>query len=157
MAVTLGTIAFGLFSGFVAWMLTEFMAKPFRKAVDLASEARTLLIVYGNVQARYLGSATSVDAPLTVQTLPEGAEKRLSEAEGKFRELGARFQAFAATDVAASWVFRRLGIDLHEAGLAFLALSNSVGIYGKQRADAQARAAQALRLRRAKDETPETH
>ncbi|MBP1064874.1 hypothetical protein JOE51_006341 [Bradyrhizobium japonicum] len=155
--VTLGTIAFGLVSGFVGWMLTEFMAKPFRKALDLAAEAKTLLIVYGNVQARYMGSATSLDAPLTQQQIPEGAEKRLSEAEGKLRELGARFQAFAATDTAASWMLRCLGIDLHEAGLAFIGLSNSIGIYGKQRADAQTRADQALRLRRSKDETPETH
>ena len=37
------------FSGFVGWMLTEFLAKPFRKGVDLTSD---VLIVFDNVQAR---------------------------------------------------------------------------------------------------------
>jgi hypothetical protein len=128
-------------------MLTEFVAKPFRKAVDLIAEARAAMIIFGNVQARSKGSPTDADAPLVPQGLPQEAEKRLQKAEETFREIGARMQAFASTDAAATALLHALGADMHAAGLAFIGLSNSIGVYGKQRADASVRAEQALRLR----------
>jgi hypothetical protein len=44
------SIGFGLLSGFVGWMLSEFLAKPFRRGVDLVAEARTAIIIYANVK-----------------------------------------------------------------------------------------------------------
>ncbi len=145
--ITLSTIAFGLLSGFIGWMLTEFVAKPVRKGVDLIAEARTALIVYANVQARFRGHATNLDASLTPTDLPDEAEERLRAAERAFREISAKMQAFASTDVPAALAMRLLGVDFHEAGVAFMGLSNSIGIYGKGRHDAKARVEQALRLR----------
>lgn len=49
--MTFTSIAFGLVSGFVGWMLTEFLAKPFRKGIDLIADAQTLTIVYANVNS----------------------------------------------------------------------------------------------------------
>jgi hypothetical protein len=144
--ITLWTIAFGLVSGFAGWMLTEFLAKPFRKAVDLIAEARASLIIFGNVQARYRGKPGDIEAPLVAIDIPSEAEDRLKEAEKTFRELGARLQAFAAVEQPTAWTMQAIGTDLHEAGLAFIGLSNSIGVYGKQRHDAQQRAERALRL-----------
>jgi hypothetical protein len=144
--ITLWTIAFGLVSGFAGWMLTEFLAKPFRKAVDLIVEARASLIIFGSVQARHRSSPRDVDADLVACDMPSEAEDRLKEAEKTFRDLGARLQAFAAVEGPAVWTMRVIGTDLHEAGLAFIGLSNSIGVYGKQRNDAQQRAERALRL-----------
>ena len=101
--MTLTSIAFGLFSGFVAWMLTEFLAKPFRKGVDLTSDVCTKLIVFDNVQARYRETAAE---DLTDLTIPEQAEKRLRGAEETYRDLGARLQAFAATEPLATTCLR---------------------------------------------------
>jgi hypothetical protein len=144
--ITLWTIAFGLVSGFAGWMLTEFLAKPFRKAVDLIAEARASLIIFGNVQARYRGSPRDIEAPLVANDIPSEAEDRLKEAEKTFREIGARLQAFATVEQPVAWTMRAIGTDLHEAGVAFMGLSNSIGVYGKQRHDAQQRAEKALRL-----------
>lgn len=144
--ISLSSIAFGLVSGFVGWMLTEFLAKPFRRAIDLVAEARASLIIFGNVQARYRGSPTDIDASLTNVDIPSEAEDRLKEAEKAYRELAARLQAFAAVERPATWMLRLLGTDIRQAGVAFMGLSNSIGVYGKQRHDAQQRAEKALRL-----------
>ena len=142
--MTLTSIAFGLFSGFVGWMLTEFLAKPFRKGVDLTSDVRTKLIVFDNVQARYRETAAE---DLTDLTIPEQAEKRLREAEETFRDLGARLQAFAATGPLATTCLRVLGLDFKDAGAALIGLSNSVGVFGKQRAHFKQRLEAALHIK----------
>ena len=76
--------------------------------------------------------------------IPEDAEARLVKAEQTFRELGAKMQAFAATDQVAAHVLWALGTDLRSAGVALIGLSNSIGIYGQPRHDAQNRVAAAL-------------
>jgi hypothetical protein len=143
--MTITSIAFGLVSGFLGWMLTEFLAKPFRKGVDLSSDVRTKLIVFDNVQARYRETAT--EEQLTDLAIPEQAEKRLRDAEETFRDLGARLQAFTASEPMATTCLRVLGIDFKDAGAALIGLSNSVGVYGKQRAHFKQRLESALRFR----------
>jgi hypothetical protein len=125
-------------------MISEFLAKPFRRGIDLIAEARTSIIVYANVQARARITGTSGDGIAMHVEIPEDAEARLRKAEEKFRELGAKMQAFAATDLAAARVLRTLGTDLRSAGVALIGLSNSIGAYGQQRHDAQKRVAAAL-------------
>jgi hypothetical protein len=51
-------------------------------------------------------------APPCPFEIPEDAEARLVKAEQIFRELGAKMQAFAATDRAATRVLRALGMTL---------------------------------------------
>jgi hypothetical protein len=69
---------------------------------------------------------------------------RIGRAEEVFRDVGARMQAFAATDRAAAALLRGLGTDVSAAGTALIGLSNSIGVYGYPRQDAQSRVARAL-------------
>ena len=139
---SLWSIGFGLLSGVVGWMISEFLAKPFRRGIDLVAEARTLSIVYANVQARARMRAD--DGYVSYVEIPEEAEARLRKAEEAFREVGARIQAFAATDRAAAGLLRILGTDFTAAGTALIGLSNSIGVYGHPRHEAQNRLARAL-------------
>jgi hypothetical protein len=119
---SLWSIGFGLLSGVVGWMISEFLAKPFRRGIDLIAEARTSVLVYANVQAR---------AKMTRQdgyAAHEEAEERLLKAEEALRELGAKMQAFAGTDRAAAFILRALGANLRSAGIALIGFSNSIGI-----------------------------
>jgi hypothetical protein len=93
-------------------MISEFLAKPFRRRVDLVAEARTSIIMYANVQARARVAGTGGDGLAVNLEIPEEAEGRLVKAEQIFRELGAKMQAFAATDRAAARLLRALGLTL---------------------------------------------
>jgi hypothetical protein len=138
------SIAFGLLSGVAGWMISEFLAKPFRRGIDLVADARTSVLVYANVQARAKMAAGRDDGYAAHVELTEDAEARLQKAEEVFRELGAKMQAFAGTDRAAAFVLRVLGADLRLAGIALIGLSNSIGTYGQQRHDAQQQVATTL-------------
>jgi hypothetical protein len=138
------SIGFGLLSGVVGWMISEFLAKPFRRGIDLVADARTSVLVYANVQARAKMAAGRDDGYATHVELTEEAEARLRKAEEALRELGAKMQALAGTDRAAAFVLRALGTDLRSAGIALIGLSNSIGTYGQQRHDAQHRVAATL-------------
>ncbi|KRR21334.1 hypothetical protein CQ14_06705 [Bradyrhizobium lablabi] len=131
--MTFTSIAFGLVSGFVGWMITEFLAKPFRKGIDLIAEAQSLTIVHANVQARCREVGTAGDGPIEQLHIPEEAEQRLQTAERSFREQGARLQAFAQTDRFAAQTLKLFSIDMLAAGVALVAMSNSIGIYGVNR------------------------
>jgi hypothetical protein len=125
-------------------MISEFLAKPFHRGIDLVAEARMSILIYANVQARARLTGTGGDGLASLVEIPEDAEARLRKADETFRELGAKMQAFAATDRAAARLLRALGTDLSLAGVALIGLSNSVGIYGQPRHDAQKRIAAAL-------------
>jgi len=78
---SLWSIAFGLLSGVVGWMISEFLAKPFRRGIDLVADARTSIIIYANVQARARIAGTAGDGPALHIELSEDAEARLRAAE----------------------------------------------------------------------------
>jgi hypothetical protein len=80
---TASSIVLGLISGFVGWILTEFVAKPIRRGLDLAAEAQASMIEYANVRARYDSKGKSTG-------LTEDEEKRLQEAEARYRRLSAQ-------------------------------------------------------------------
>jgi hypothetical protein len=141
--VSFSSIGFGLLSGVVGWMISEFLAKPFRRGIDLVADARTSVLVYSNVEAR---AKVSPNGYASHVELTEESEKRLRKAEEILRELGAKMQAFAGTDRAAAFVLRALGTDLRSAGIALISLSNSIGSYGQQRHDAQSLIAATLGL-----------
>ena len=48
----LSDIAFGLAAGVLGWTVAEFFGKPFRRGLDLVSDARTSTILHANVPAR---------------------------------------------------------------------------------------------------------
>ena len=122
-----------MLSGVVGWMISEFLAKPFRREIDLVAEARTSVLVYANVQARAKVPVDRDDGYAVHVELTDEAEARLRKAEEVLRELGAKMQAFAGTDRVAASVLRALGTDLRSAGIALIGLSNSIGTYGQQR------------------------
>ena len=130
-----------MLSGVAGWMISEFLAKPFRRGIDLVADARTSILIYANVQAR---AKARGDGYVAHVELTEDAEARLRKAEEALREFGAKMQAFAGTDRAAALVLRALGTDLRSAGIALIGLSNSIGTYGQQRHDAQQHVATTL-------------
>lgn len=144
--MTFTSIAFGLVSGFVGWMLTEFLAKPFRKGIDLIADAQTLTIVYANVQARCRQVGTAADGPIEHVDISDEAEERLRAAERAFREQGARLQAFARTDRFAARTLKLLSIDMLAAGVALIGMSNNVGVYGINRHRARSELEAKLRV-----------
>ncbi|MGM4870454.1 hypothetical protein AB7645_04395 [Bradyrhizobium sp. 956_D2_N1_5] len=137
--VTVTSVLVGLFSGAVGWLLTEFIAKPIRRALELAADARASLIDYANVSARFdsRGKSTS---------LSDDAEARLAEAEKKYRRLSAEFYAFAQTDRAAHFVLKHLALDAQGIGTALMQLSNNLGQEGGGRKSAIKEAKKALKV-----------
>lgn len=145
--MTLASIAFGLMSGFVAWILTEFFAKPFRRGLDLVMEVRTKAIIFGNVPARFQSQSADGTGPFLSTEATKEDLQRLRSAEEGYRELGAKLQAFAKTEPLATWVMLRIfGLKVLEAGVALLALSNTLGVYGQERRNSMARLETALRM-----------
>lgn len=146
--MTLTSIAFGLISGFVGWILTEFFAKPFRRGLDLVIEVRTKTIIFGNVPARYKSQSSDGTGPFFPTEATEDELERLRAAEEGYRELGAKLQAFAKTEPLATWALRLFGLKIEGAGSALIGLSNALGVYGQERADFMRRLDLALRIHR---------
>lgn len=141
----LWTLIIGFFSGSVAWLLTEFFAKPFRRGIDLVAEVSTELVMSANVPARARERGRSSDEVVPAG-LTDDAEARLAGAERDFRKLAARLKAFAKTEPYATWALKALGRDIESAGTALISLSNSIGVYGQQRHDATRRVESSLGL-----------
>jgi hypothetical protein len=135
----ISSIILGLISGFVGWILTEFVAKPIRRGLDLAAEAQASMIEYANVRARY-----DSDGDLT--DLPDEDEKRLQEAEARYRRLSAQLYAFARTDRVAYRIVRPI-FDAEWAATSLMGLSNNIGQYGGGRHAAIEEAEKALKVK----------
>ena len=136
--MTAGSVLLGLICGFIGWILTEFFAKPFRRGLDIGADAQASMIEYANVSARY-------DAKGQLTELSDDEEKRLGEAEAKYRRLSAQLYAFARTDRVAS---RILGLmfDAEGAATALMQPSNNVGQDGNGRRLATEEAKKALKV-----------
>ena len=134
-----GSIFLGLLSGFVGWVLTEFIAKPFRRGLDIAADAQASMIEYANLRSR-------CDADGKSTKLTDEEEKRLQEAEAKYRRLSAQLYAFARTDGIAARILRPV-FDAEHAATALMGLSNNVGQYGGGRHAATEEAKKALHVR----------
>jgi hypothetical protein len=134
----ISSIVLGLISGFVGWILSEFIAKPIRRGLDLAAEAQASMIEYANVRAR-----CDSDGDLT--NLTDDDEKRLQEAEARYRRLSAQLYAFARTDGVAYRIVRPI-FDAEWAATALMGLSNNIGQYGGGRHAATEAAQKALKV-----------
>jgi hypothetical protein len=136
--LSVGSIVLGLISGFVGWILTEFIAKPIRRGLDIAADAQASMIEYANLRARH-------DSKNKPTGITEEEEKRLQEAETKYRRLSAQLYAFAQTDRLASLILRPL-FDAERSATALMGLSNNVGQYGSGRHAATEEAKKALKV-----------
>ncbi|QPF83936.1 hypothetical protein IC762_30485 [Bradyrhizobium genosp. L] len=84
--MTLTSIALGLLSGFIGWILTEFVAKPFRRGLDLVIEVRTMAIIFDNVPTRYRTQSTDGYGPFFGTEATKEDLDRLRAAEEGYRE-----------------------------------------------------------------------
>ncbi|MGB6080246.1 MAG: hypothetical protein WBF99_12380 [Xanthobacteraceae bacterium] len=137
--VTISTILLGLLSGFVGWILSEFLAKPIRRGIDLAAKAKALFIEHANVSARVNEQGDLTD-------LNDQEEERLSKAVADFRRVAAELYAFAQTDLAAGWLLTKTMFDVEWAATAMMQLSNNFETYGRDRRECIEIAIKALKV-----------
>jgi hypothetical protein len=79
--------ALGAIGAALAWLLTEFVGRPFRRFFDLRWEVSRRLVQFDNVPAR----AKMVDDTRREPTgLTEGEDARLTEAQSALRDLASR-------------------------------------------------------------------
>jgi hypothetical protein len=119
----------------LAWLLTEFLGRPFRAFFDLRNETIRRLVQYDNVRARQ--SERQAQSESVVLTRAE--EARLTEAEDTFRDLASRMRAFAAGEAFACWAVGILGYDAMKISSDLIGFSNTVGTYGQTRHDFRSR------------------
>jgi hypothetical protein len=129
----IGVAIWGAFGAAFAWVLLEFVGKPFRTFFDIKKECLEVLTLYGNVGARGVYLHDDHLRPIDPQILAK--ERRLQEAEAAFRKCGSKLQAFANTETLAVIAMRRLGYYPLEAGRGFIGLSNTVSEHGQARSD----------------------
>src|SRR5262249_32701105 len=98
-----------------------------------------------------LANVTAPDPSWSGPTYSEETLEKLlrpsRDAQAKLRSLGTRMIAFAETEWIAAKGVRRLGYDPLRAGQGLIGLSNSIGVYGMERAEHRASINKALRFR----------
>jgi hypothetical protein len=124
----------GLIAAAIAWLLTEFVGRPFRQFFDLRREVGIALVRFGNVGAQLKTS---------VKLSEDG---RLSEAQNTFRDLGSEMRAFARAEYFANQVVLWFGYDANEISDALIGYSNEISTYGEGRAVFRARVEKLLRI-----------
>ena len=133
----------------VGWVTLEFVGRPLRKFFDLRGEIIQALIEFANVRARWKEAPDSAGAVAIEQEVERFTQEdmdRLSGAETTFRALAARMRAFAENETMARQVARLLRYDPTKASAALIGVSNSISIYGQQRAFHRKCLAEALRI-----------
>jgi hypothetical protein len=121
--------------GGVGWLVTSFVASPFRHFYDLRSEVIHKSVLYANVRA---GAKQDRPDHKAHEELDNAGLERLRDAEDEFRDLAARMRAFALNEPFGAWLVRRRGYDPMKASSALLGVSNTIGTYGPDRAAAKA-------------------
>ena len=127
----LATVIWGAIGAALAWIVVEFVGKPFRAFFDNKKECLEILTLYGNVGAREVYLRDDHLQPIDPRIVAK--EKRLQDAEAAFWKCGSKLQAFANTETLAVIALRRLGYDPLQAGRGFIGLSKSIGEYGQIR------------------------
>jgi hypothetical protein len=85
----------GAIGAALAWLLTEFVGRPFRRFFELRGEVSRRLVQFDNVRAR----ARMVDDIRREPTeITEGEDARLTEAQNTFRDLASQIRAFAQAE-----------------------------------------------------------
>ena len=135
----------GALGATLAWMITEFLARPFRQFFDLRREVARRMVEFGNVGARAKMSDNDYHRQ-PCEISPED-EVRLREAEKTFRDLAAQLRGFAIGEWFAAKTVKLLGFDSIQISTALIGYSNQIGTYGKPRADFAQQIKNLLRLR----------
>jgi hypothetical protein len=94
----------GLIAAALAWLLTEFVGRPFRQFFDLRREVGSALVRFGNFRAQL----------------------KALEAQETFRRLGSEMCAFAKAEPLANRVVRWFGYDANEISKALIEYSNEI-------------------------------
>lgn len=136
---SISAIILGLLSGFVGWILSEFLTKPLRRGIDLAAKAKALFIEHANVSARVNEQGALID-------LTDHEEDRLNKAIADFRRVSAELYAFAQTDHVARWLLEKTMFDVEYAATAMMQLSNNFDTYGPDRRECIEIATSALKV-----------
>ena len=142
MASVLGFLL-GIVGAAFAWLLTEFLGRPFRQFFDLRREVSSALVRFGNVMAR---SRQEGDSRVLLE-LPRPEEERLAQAQETFRHLAGEMRAFANAEFFASRVVTWFGYDAYEISRALIGYSNEISTYGPGRALFNDRIEKLLRIR----------
>jgi hypothetical protein len=123
--------ALGAIGAALAWLLTEFVGRPFRRFFELRGEVSRRLVQFDNVHAR----ARMVDDTRREPTgITEGEDARLTEAQNTLRDLASQIRAFAQAEPFAEWIVRRVGYEVTEISKALIGYSNEISTYGPNRA-----------------------
>jgi hypothetical protein len=123
----------GAIGAALAWFLTEFVGRPFRRFFDLRGEVSHRLVQFDNVTAR----SKMVDNNTRREPigLPDNENARLTDAENAFRDLASQIRAFAQAEPFAEWIVRCVvGYKAAEISKALIGYSNEIGTYGPSRA-----------------------
>jgi hypothetical protein len=133
----------GVIGAALAWLLTEFVGRPFRQFFDLRREVSSSLVQYGNVPAR---ANMKGDAREPIELTPD-QDARLSEAQATFRRLGGAMRAFANVEYFANRIVTWFGFDAYEISKALIGYSNEIPTYGERRTHLQHSIEKLLRIR----------
>jgi hypothetical protein len=138
---------FGAIGAFLAWVLAEFVGRPFRRFFDLRGEISRRLVQFDNVSARAKMIDDTRREPIK---LNPAQDTRLTEAQNVFRDLASQMRAFAQAEWLAEWIVRRVfRFDACETSKALIGYSNELSTYGKGRDTFKARVQSLLRIRAA--------
>jgi hypothetical protein len=133
----------GLVGAALAWLFTEFLARPFRQFFDLRREVNSSLVRFANVRAR--SQANGEQRTLIELARPD--EERLMEAQDTFRRLGGEMRAFGVAEFFPNRVVTWFGFDADEIAKALIGYSNQIGTYGEGRDLFHKRIEKLLRIR----------
>ena len=136
---------FGAIGAFLAWMLTEFVGRPFRRFFDLRADISRRLVQFANVRAR---TTDLRDGRQELHQLSDAEQARLTEAENTLRDLASQMRAFAQAEWLAELIVRHIfKFNALEISTALIGYSNAISTYGQTQADFQSRVEQLLRIR----------
>jgi hypothetical protein len=131
----------GAAGGVASWFATDFIARPIVRFFQMRSEIVQCILYYSNVRA------AASERGRVSENFTDDDMARLQEAQSKLRQLAMQMQSFAATeDIALRLVIVR-GYDPLEAGRSLVGYSNSIALYGDERAKHRKSVFAALRIR----------
>jgi len=136
---------FGAIGAILAWVLTEFVGRPFRRFFDLRTDIARKLVQFANVPA----NATDLpDGRREHNQLSDVEKGRLTEAEATLRDLASQMRAFAQAEWLAELIVRRIfNFNALEISTALIGYSNAISTRGQIRASFKSDVQKLLRIR----------
>ena len=136
---------FGAIGAILAWVLTEFVGRPFRRFFDLRTDiARNWFSspTFRPTRPIYL---TAEENLISFSDVEKG---RLTEAEATLRDLASQMRAFAQAERLAELIVRRIfNFNALEISTALIGYSNAISTRGQIRASFKSDVQKLLRIR----------